>query len=75
MSQGKSVHIERTEAAWRTLELMVSAFIGSFLRGYPRLKPGEETKLLRSRAGKAGPPWRRTGVLRPPANSRFSHGS
>ncbi len=27
-----------------------------FLRGYPRLQPGEETKLLRSRARNAGSP-------------------
>ncbi|MFY1679692.1 VOC family protein [Streptomyces sp. WMMC905] len=47
--------------------------IGVLLRGYPRLQPGEETKLLRSRAGKAGSPPGRTGVHRPPANRRLSH--
>src|SRR5438045_3063392 len=31
-------------------------------RGYPRLKAGEETDRLRSRAGKADPPPRRIGV-------------
>ncbi|GGW76947.1 hypothetical protein [Streptomyces galilaeus] len=36
--------------------------IGLLLRGYPRLRPGEEAKLLRCRAGKAGSPPGRTGV-------------
>ena len=37
-------------------------FIRAFLRGYPGVQAGEETKLLRSRAGKAGSPPGRTGV-------------
>ncbi|WP_433920494.1 NmrA family NAD(P)-binding protein [Streptomyces canus] len=37
-------------------------FIGSVLRGYPSLQAGEETNLLRSRAGGA-----------PPADTRRSH--
>src|SRR5690348_377562 len=49
--------------------------IGAFLRGDPGLQAGVgappacggETKLLRSRAGRAGSPRRRTGVHRPPA--------
>ncbi|MET7479088.1 aldehyde dehydrogenase family protein, partial [Streptomyces sp. NPDC005648] len=36
--------------------------IGSLLRGYPRLQPGEGAKFLRSRAGRAGSPPGRTGV-------------
>ncbi|WP_261719383.1 hypothetical protein [Streptomyces sp. FZ201] len=41
----------------------------------PPASAGGGKKLLRSRAGKAGSPPGRTGVLRPPANSRLSHGS
>jgi nucleoside-diphosphate-sugar epimerase len=48
--------------------------IGAFLRGYPRLQPGEETKMLRSRAGGAGSPPGRTGVRRQPADTQRSHG-
>ncbi|MEU5891512.1 DUF4383 domain-containing protein [Streptomyces sp. NPDC047461] len=44
--------------------VMFSFVIGVLLRGYPGLQAGEETKLLRSRAGKAGSPPGRTGVHR-----------
>ncbi|MEU3340913.1 hypothetical protein [Streptomyces sp. NPDC006668] len=49
--------------------------IGALLRGYPRLQPGEETKMLWSRAGRAGSPPGRTGVCRQPADHRGSHRS
>jgi hypothetical protein len=49
--------------------------IGSLLRGYPRLQPGEETKILRSRAGRAGSPPGRTGVRQQPADTYDSHRS
>ncbi|WP_253209273.1 MMPL family transporter [Streptomyces niphimycinicus] len=54
---------------------MSSSVIGVLFRGYPRLQPGEETKLLRSRAGKAGSPPGRSGVHRIPADIRYSHAS
>ncbi|RPE37383.1 hypothetical protein EDD90_0221 [Streptomyces sp. Ag109_O5-1] len=51
------------EFGLRADELVVPAsVIGAFLRGYPGLQAGEETKLLRSRAEKAGSPPGRTGV-------------
>ncbi|WP_443061859.1 class I SAM-dependent methyltransferase [Streptomyces sp. NBC_00490] len=50
-------------------------FIGSVLRGYPGRQVGEESKLLRSRAGEAGSPPRRTGVRRLPADSLCPHGN
>ncbi|KAB8169723.1 hypothetical protein FH609_005350 [Streptomyces sp. 3MP-14] len=49
-----------------------AGFIG-LLRGYPRLQPGERTKLARSGAGKAGSPLGRTGVHRSPSNVRRLH--
>ncbi|RKN08603.1 hypothetical protein D7319_14490 [Streptomyces radicis] len=52
-----------------------SVVIWAFFRGYPGLQAREETKLLRSRAGKAGSPSGRTGVRRPPAETRHSQGS
>lgn len=53
----------------------INEFIGSVLRGYPGLQTGEETKLLRSKAGEVGSPSGRTGVHRPPDDTRCQHGS